>query len=298
MSKNPRLVRAIKGIKRRMFLKAIGAGLAAPAAFRLARVATAATGVAPKRFVVLYMPHGVAPEHYAPRVSVSDPTSFALDQTNVSILGPLEPYKSYVNVYQGFQYVGAAQTHEGIVNCLTGSTATDTTTPRTSIDQLIAKGLGVKPWVLGACSHRPYGMDNDGMLFWDGTPIDPEKNPVKAADALFGGSTGPTPPVNYDVQLRQDLLALTAGEVQGLKNELSGLTSEQTKLGVHLDAVTALIADANKPSQSVCTGPTRLPTVEQVRTASAGIVLAPDNSNDYFYQEQNFRLLFKAQMEV
>ena len=47
-------------------------------------------------------------------------TDFALDQTNVSILGPLQPYKSYVNVYQGFQYPGAADTHTGIVNCLSG----------------------------------------------------------------------------------------------------------------------------------------------------------------------------------
>ena len=27
------------------------------------------------------------------------------------------------------------------------------------------------------------------MLFWNGTPIDPEKSPVKAFDSLFGGAT-------------------------------------------------------------------------------------------------------------
>ena len=37
MSKNPRLIRAVKGIERRMFLKALAAGMAIPAAFRLAR---------------------------------------------------------------------------------------------------------------------------------------------------------------------------------------------------------------------------------------------------------------------
>ena len=299
MSKNPRLFRAVKAIERRMFLKAIAAGLAVPAAFRLAKIATAAPGAAPKRFFLFYMPHGVAPEHYDPRVSLTDRTDFALDQTNVSILGPLQPYKSYVNVYQGLQYPGAAATHTGIVNCLSGSMATDTMTPRTSIEQVIAKGLGVKPLILGACSHLPYGMDANGMLFWDGTPIDPQKSPVKAADTLFGAAVGPTPPVDFDVQLRKDLLALTATEIQGLKSTLSGLTREQTKLQTHLDAVNSLLADASGgPSQSVCTGKPNLPTVEMVRAASAGLVVDPSGGNDYFYQEKNFPMLLKAQMEV
>ena len=131
MSKNPRLIRAVKGIQRRMFLKALAAGMAVPAAFRLAKMATAASGAPPKRFFLFFMPHGVAPEHYEPRLVGGDPKNFALDQTGVSILGPLEPYKQYVNVYEGFQYPGPAATHTGIVNCLSGSMATDTTTPRT-----------------------------------------------------------------------------------------------------------------------------------------------------------------------
>src|SRR6266700_3660327 len=102
MPKNPRLFRAVRSIERRVFLKAIAAGLAAPAAFRLARSATAAGGTPPKRFFVFFMPHGVAPEHYDPRIMNGDPTNFTLDQTNVSILGGLEPYKQYVKVYQGF----------------------------------------------------------------------------------------------------------------------------------------------------------------------------------------------------
>jgi hypothetical protein len=300
MSKNPRLFRAVKAIERRMFLKAIAAGLAVPAALRLARVATAAPGASPKRFFVFFMPHGVAPEHYDPRVSASDPTSFALDQTNVSILGPLEAYKSYVNVYQGFQYPGPAATHTGIVNCLSGSLVTDTTTPRTTVEQVIAKSMGVKPLILGACSHLPYGMDSNGMLFWDGTPIDPQKSPVKAADSLFGAATtGPTPPVDFDVQLRKDLLTLTAGEIQGLQSTLTGLTREQSKLQTHLDAVNGLLSDASGgAAQSVCTGKPTLPTVEMVRAASAGLVVDPSGGNDYFYQEKNFQILLKAQMEV
>src|SRR3982750_1163626 len=168
--------RAELAVNRRMFLKAIALGMSVPAAMRLARMATAATTTPPKRLFLMYVPHGTAPEHFNPKVMNLDPkaqanyTDFALDQTNVSILGPLQPYRSYVNVYEGFQYPGAADTHTGIVNCLSGVTAKDMTSPRTSVEHVIAKALGVKPLILGACSHQPYGLDANGMLFWDGTP--------------------------------------------------------------------------------------------------------------------------------
>src|SRR5437588_8147042 len=104
MQQHVRLVRATRLLQRRMFLKALALGLSLPVAACLARTATAASAAAPKRFFLFYMPHGIAPEHYNPKVSDSDRTSFALDQTNVSILGPLQKYNSYVNVYQGFKY--------------------------------------------------------------------------------------------------------------------------------------------------------------------------------------------------
>src|SRR5262245_58983886 len=185
--------RAEKAVSRRMFLAAVGLGMSVPAAMRLARMATAATTGAPRRFFLMYIPHGTAPEHFNPKINgavdftkQANYTDFALDQTNVSILGPLQPYKSYVNVYQGFQYPGAAETHDGIVNCLSGSQAVDLTTARISVEHVIAKALNVQPLILGACSHQTYGLDKNGMLFWNGTPVDPEKSPVKAFDKLFG----------------------------------------------------------------------------------------------------------------
>ena len=294
--------RASQRLGRRMFLKALALGLSVPLAAKLARMATAATNPAPKRFFLLYMPHGIPPEHYNPQVSASSNTDFALDKTNVSILGPLEPYKQYVNVYSGFQYIGDAQSHDGIVNCLSGVTTVDTTTSRTSLEHVIANALGVKPLILGACSHQPYGLDKNGMLFWDGTPVDPEKNPARAADALFGSTSPmPAPSVNADSQLRNDLLTLTAGEIQGLQSQLRGLTSEQTKLQTHLTAIQALQSSATNSNGSApmsCTMKPALPTVEQVRAASAGQVVDSSGGNDYFYQEKNFPLLFQAQLEL
>ena len=302
--RRPAPSRAELAVNRRMFLKAAALGMSVPAAMRLARIATAQTSVPPKRFFLMYIPHGTAPEHFNPKVTGLDPkatanyTDFALDQTNVSILGPLQPYKSYVNVYQGFQYPGTADTHTGIVNCLSGVTDPMTSSSRTSVEHVIAKALNVKPLILGACSHITNGLDANGMLFWNGTPVDPEKNPVKAFDALFGGQTT-QPPVNADVQLRKDLLAFTASEVQGLQTTLQSLTNENNKLATHLAAIQSLQADGNvvMPT-SACSSKPNLPSVEMVRTQSAGNVPQPGGAGDYFYDEKNFQLLFAAQLEL
>jgi hypothetical protein len=227
-----------RGAQRRMFLKALGAGLGLAAASRLARVAVAAPTAAAKRLFVFFMPHGVAPEHYNPRVVGSDLTSFDLDKSNVSILGPLQSYKSYVNVYEGFQYRGSAASHSGIVNCLSGLQLTDDTTQRTTFEHAIGKALKINPLILGACSHLPYGIDPNGKLFWNGSYVDPQKNPAKVADALFGAA----PVLSADVQLRQDLLKLTASELQTLQSSLGNLTSEKTKLQAHLDAVQGVLS--------------------------------------------------------
>jgi hypothetical protein len=304
MRSHLKLERAKSVLERRLFLKAMGLGLAAPVALKLAHSATAAPAGAPKRFLVMYIPHGVPEEHFNPRMSGSDPTQFALDMTNESILGPLEPYKKWVNVYQGFNYNDLGGTHEGIVNILSGANTQDTTTPRITLEHVIAKGLGVQPLILGACSHTTYAIDNHGMLFWDGTTaVDPQKNPAAAFDKLFAGqaSSTPSPMQNADDQLRSAMLDLTTAELTDLKTSVSSLTTESNKLQSHLDAIAALKSNGGSgggSGKSSCTTKPTLPNVEKVRQASAGIVLDSSHSNDYFYQEANFRLLFQAQLEL
>jgi hypothetical protein len=282
-----------------MFLKALALGLTVPAAIRLARTATAATAAAPKRFFLFYMPHGIAPEHYNPQVSDSDRTSFALDKTNVSILGPLQKYNSSVNVYQGFKYPGGS-THSGIVSCLSGLDGEpDSTRPRTSLEHVIAHGLGVKPLILGACAHVATNFDSNGKLFWDGTAVEPQKSPVAAADALFGAATTPAPsPMNSDAELRKDLLSLTATEIQTLQGTLGDLTSEKTKLQRHLEAIQGIQSGGGSSGHTTCTAKPNLPTIEKIRAASAGQIVDSSGNNDYFYQEANFPLLLQAQLEL
>ena len=125
--RRPEPSRAAKAVNRRMFLKAMALGMSVPAAARLARMATAQTAQPPKRLLPDVHPardraRALQSEGRQPNPLVAaNYTDFDLDQTNVSILGPLQPYKQYVNVYQGFQYPGEAGHHDGIVNCLSGS---------------------------------------------------------------------------------------------------------------------------------------------------------------------------------
>jgi hypothetical protein len=295
MADNPRLIRAERGIRRRLFLKALALGLSAPVAAKLASMATAAPSGPMKRFMVMYVPHGIAAEHFNPKMG-ADGVSFDLDQTNESILGPLQPYKQWVNVYQGLRYPDTGGTHEGIVNCLSGMETADGTTPRITVEHAIAKAIGAKPLILGACSHLPYGIDDHGKLFWDGTThVDPQKSPVKVADTLFGGGT--TTPTVSDTALRAKVLELNGAEVADLQKTVTGLTSEQDKLTGFLTGLEALRTGGGAGA-TACSGKPMLPTVEQVRTASAGIVIEPSGGNDYFYQEANFKLLLQAQLEV
>lgn len=280
-----------------MFLRALALGLALPAALRLARTASADTVPAPKRFFLFYMPHGVPVEHYNPRVSDSDRSNFALNETNLSILGPLQKYQSYVNVYQGFKYPGG-DTHDGLVNCLSGLAGKpEDTTPRTTLEHAIARGLGVKPLILGACSHIATNFDKNGKLFWDSTAVEPQKSPVAAADSLFGGAAA-VPVSNVDAELRKDLLTLTESEIQALHGSLADLTREKTKLQRHLEAIQGIQNSNVSGGQTSCAGAPSLPNVDKVRAASAGNIVDSSGGNDYFYQESNFQLLLAAQLEL
>ena len=298
-----RVARASKGIQRRLFLRAAALGLAAPVAFNLSRLAVAAPVGPPKRLLIFHMPHGVPNIHYNPKVMGGDLTQFALDQSFKSILGPLEPYKQYVNVYQGFKYPTAGGPHFDAVNFLTDSNDIEGNAPRLSIDYAIGQKLGVKPLNLGA-SSRPLGaVTLYPKVFWDGTGfIEAEKNPVKAADAVFGGLKAPTG-VDPDVAAREALLDLTAGEIQGLQQELSSLTTEQNKLKAHLDAIQALRSGGNGGGGTLsCTTAPPLPNVEKIRALNMPDVTPEGTPNwylgDYQGDNPNFPLILAAQMEV
>lgn len=293
--------RSARRLERRFFLKALAAGCTVPLAWKLSSMAVAQTGPRPKRFMLFYMPHGVPPEHFNPKVNAMNPADFTLAQSGVSILGPLEErYKSLVNVHQGLFYP-SAMTHEGIISFLSGvdtfaSGAPNESTPRTSVEHAIANGLGVKPLVLGAVAQRPFQFDKDSKLMWDGQHVVPEKNPMKAYDAAFAGigstpTTGPDP----DVELRAGLSTLTEQELSELNTELTGLTREQSKLAVHLESVRALKAGGG-PMQVSCTTRPTIAAVESLRVKAQGQPTEP--GNDFFLKNENFPDIYAAQLGI
>ncbi len=298
MKEYTRVARARRGIERRLFLKAIGLGMSAPIAWQLSRSAVAQAQCArPKRLMIFFMPHGVPPEHYNPVWNTSTPTEFSLNQSGVSILGSLEPYKQYVSVLQGFSYPGAS-THQGILTVLSNfgdGRVVDDTTPRTTFEHVIANGLGARPLVLGAVPHRPCGIDQDGKLMWDGQYVVPEKNPLVAFDRTFGAVTSGAQDVN--VQLRNALTSLTESQLGSLSSEVAGLTSAQSKLQIHLDSVQSLRLGAGAGQQSCSSVPT-LPALELIRQQSAGQILEGDPCGGFFLDEANFPAILDAQLQL
>jgi hypothetical protein len=298
MKELTRVARARRGIERRLFLKALGLGMSAPIAWQLSRSAVArAQATRPKRLMIYFMPHGVPPEHYNPVWNTNNPNEFSLNQSGVSILGSLEPFKQYVNVLQGFSYPGAS-THQGILTVLSNfgdGRAVDDTTPRTTFEHVIANGLGARPLILGAVPHRPCGIDQDGKLMWDGQYVVPEKNPLVAFDRTFGAVSSGSQDVN--VQLRNALSQLTEGQLGALSAEVTGLTQAQSKLQVHLESVQSLRLGAGAGQQSCASVPT-LPALELIRQQSAGQPLEGEPCGGFFLDEANFPAILDAQLQL
>ncbi len=280
--------RARLRLERRLFLKALALGLSAPVAYQVVRAARAQDAGRPNRFLLYYMPHGVSPEHFNP---VGQGTDFTLAESGVSILGPLEPYKNLVNVYQGFMYPGA-DTHQGIVKFLSNSDVgnSDDTTERTSIEHFIANELGHRTLALGAVAQRQWGQDFDAKLLWDGQAVVPQRSPLVAYDEVFGGLGGGDAEVDVNAELHGSLLSLTEGQIVSLQSELQGLTSEQNKLQTHLEAIQALKTGGSGPIS--CTEAPMLPAVEELRAAAAG------QAEEWFVSEANFPAILAAQLEV
>jgi hypothetical protein len=300
MKELTRVARARRGIERRLFLKAMALGMSAPIAWQLSRSAVAhaqENPARPKRLMVYFIPHGVPPEHYNPVWNVNNPTEFSLNQSGVSILGSLEPFKQYVSVLQGFSYPGAS-THQGILTVLSNfgdGRAVDDTTPRTTFEHVIANGLGARPLILGAVPHRPCGIDQDGKLMWDGQYVVPEKNPLVAFERTFGGATsGGAQDVN--VQLRNALTQLTESQLSSLGTELSGLTAAQSKLQIHLESVQSLRLSGG--GQQSCDTVPSLPALELIRQQSAGQPLEGDPCGGFFLDEVNFPAILDAQLQL
>ncbi len=269
-----------RALQRRMFLRAVALGLAAPLAAKMAKVAAAAPGDRPKRLFILYVPHGVPVEHFDPAMSGS---TLNLAANGLGILSALDAYKNYVTVLRGIGMNDNATNHAAIRAMLTGFSEGGSVD---SIDYSIAQALGTKAWVLGAAPYTEgSGFTSDSYLVKHSSWVRAAEDPAQAADEMFAGFASAAPAAVDEGVFRNEILTLTEQELDALSQSMSALTSEQTKLKVHLDAVRSLKASGQAP---VATGCNERPVLSAVEAVRGQNVLDP----------ANFGKVFDAQLEL
>lgn len=225
-------------LQRRTFLAAIGLGIAAPLAVQMARRADAAPTGAPVRLLNIYIPNGMPWDKYNPVVGTDPLNPWAPGSLDLmaagdsSILAPLAPWQSQFNLVRGLQIEGNKD-HVATSSVLTGSPTGETD----SIDFLIAQQLGVEAHVLGMSLWKAQGFGNFGHLArHGGTFVRARENPLAAADEIFAG-LGAAAGTPDEAAFRAGLMDLTASQVERMQAEVKGLTSAESKLKTHLDAL-------------------------------------------------------------
>ena len=232
-------------LARRVFLSALGLGLSVPLAARSARLAIAQAAPRPRRLFIYYLPHGAPSEHFDPAMADG-------------VLGPLAPYMAQTSVLRGIGMNGASN-HGAIRTILTGNAEGEGSD---SIDGLIATKLGTTPYVLGAVPYaKGSGFTSDSFLAKHGSWVRPEEDPSRAADALFQSLGAGTGVKNDAAEFRTAALGLTEKELVRLQAATKGLTDEQTKLQIHLDAIRQLKAGGGNPMAISCDKRPDLPAV-------------------------------------
>src|SRR5678815_6042090 len=84
---------SLGNLRRRTFLAAMGLGIGASLAMKMARLAGAAPGPRPTRLFIMFIPHGLPLEHFDPTTTNGD---FSLTGRSMLGLAPLVPYQNQV----------------------------------------------------------------------------------------------------------------------------------------------------------------------------------------------------------
>jgi hypothetical protein len=313
-------------LARRVLLKALGIGIAAPIAFRFSQMASAQT-VRPKRLIVYFFPHGVANEHLdmepylmpsnalfkdfgankdAPKGAVHVNPDYTFNtRSGVNMLSSLMPYRSQLSVVRGLYQSGNFGTHDSINAILTGNGT------GSSIDELVAQELSMKNLLLGAVTRANSNLDvpNQGLSRNASGWRMPENDIVKAYDSIFGNLTSPTPSAGDDeAAFRKATLDLTISEVTEMKKAVVGLTQEENKLSAHLAALENIKSQSGglgQGSGEACLAAPPIPHLEEFRKAKAEYMA---NDGTEYWQDgrkaspedtkTNFTKLVESQAEL
>lgn len=304
-------------LQRRTFMRALGLGLSAPLALHFSKMVSAAPGPRPKRLLIYYMPHGVPNEHMdmqpyltaggefadfgqnveAPQTRVHVNPDYTFEtRSGFNLLSPLEPYRPMLHVVRGLYQAGEFGTHDSIGQILTGNALGP------SIDQLIARELGVNALFLGAVSRHNETLDTtNGVLVRDESDWIIAKDDVVALyDQMFGSiQPNPSPSTGTDLsaEFRTEALSLTIEEVSALRQQVTGLTQEENKLSAHLTALEKLKSSGGGgfPVGQGCEAAPVVPHIDELRTADVG---KQEWEPRYWREGQHFEKIAVAQAEM
>ena len=239
-----------KAIPRRAVLRGIGATLALPLLDGMVPALSAirktpARGM--RRFGVLYVPNGMAMEHWTPK---GDGTAFEFSQ----ILQPMEPFRDRTLVLSGLNPGAGGGAHAGAATKFLTATPGKMTDGAeihsgTSIDQLLGKELGQYTQLSSlelALDGRDFAGSCDAgfscaytnTISWrtPTTPLPMENNPRVVFERLFGDS-GSTDPVVRLARIREDrsILDSVTEKVADLQRGIG--PEDRNKMAQYLDAV-------------------------------------------------------------
>ena len=283
----------------------LGLGFSVPLSWTMSQLVLAEPRRAKPRLLIWYFPHGLPIEHsglqesYPPSSGMTrvQPLQLRHDVQagnggGVNIFAPLSPYQQQVNLLRGFEYKGY-NNHPAISGMLSNGAGA-------SVEHVIANHYKQPVVTLGVIPHRLNDFGPDSQLFHDGSNwVRPEINPIRAAQTLFPDRTiqrdVPRSDHHLDHEFRKLAIGLNIREIETLKQEVRGLTSEENKLSVHLESLQSL-ADSQKPDlppSNNCQEHLKLPAVQIVKSESKNGL-----DENYFLDHINFPKILDAQLEV
>ncbi len=256
-------------MRRRAFLGSLALGLAAaPFVRMLTKSRAAEPGTGPTRLAVFFCPNGTIPHRWRP---VASADALGFDFAAGSILEPLRALRNDLVVVDGLHFHRADNHEGGMAAMLTNGGGVDSPTGGASIDQLVAKQIGMNSRFasleLGVATSAWGGGRQTRMSYSKaGTWMTPDDNPLHVHERLFG-TTG----VDVEVlrRRRKSVIDLVRGEVVGLHARLG--RGEQTKLEAHLEALRT-VERALEPT-STCAAPASPGTLDHFDNAAFPDVL-------------------------
>lgn len=235
-----------KSISRRHLLRGVGTGLSLPFldAMLPAGVAQAQNVTAPRRFGVVFVPHGERPGYWTP-------DQVGRDFEMSTILEPLAPYREELTVVS--QLANPVAGHGvSVASWLSGSIPKRTTAEDVragvTIDQLIARQIGGDTvfrsleaatedftGYIGGCDPA-YACAYSNTLSWSSAtePLPMETNPRKLFERLFG-RPGTAEQRMQRLATGRSILDSIGGDVASLSRDLG--PADRTRLTDYLDNV-------------------------------------------------------------